>query len=168
MNKTNGRRFTQRIFSILPLLLSLCWSNHGIGDTIALPDIGGSDQTILTPQREREIGEAIMQELRRKHAILEGPEVEAYIQGLGHRLASNSDDPHQRFTFFTVKDYGINAFAAPGGYVGVNAGLILAAETESELAAVLAHEIAHVTQRHITRSYAAMDRLAIPSIAAMA
>ncbi len=72
-----------------------------------------------------------------------------------------------RFTFFAVKDSGINAFALPGGFIGVNAGLVTATRNESELAGVLAHEIAHVTQRHIARSVQNAGRANLASAAAI-
>ncbi|HIE72507.1 MAG TPA: M48 family peptidase, partial [Planctomycetes bacterium] len=71
------------------------------------------------------------------------------------------------FDFFIVDDPAINAFALPGGYIGVNVGLLLASETESELAGVLAHEVAHVTQRHIARSIYDTQRSSVLNIAAM-
>ncbi|MDX1515133.1 MAG: M48 family metalloprotease, partial [Gammaproteobacteria bacterium] len=95
----------------------------------------------------------------------EDAEVEQFIQSIGYRIVSASDEQNVGFTFFVVADGEINAFAAPGGYIGVNSGLILASETESELAAVLAHEIAHVTQRHIARAVALADRSNIPALA---
>ena len=79
------------------------------------------------------------------------PEVNDYLNELGHRLIAASKDVKTDFEFFAVPDAGINAFALPGGYVGVNTGLILLCQTESELASVLAHEITHVTQHHVAR-----------------
>jgi predicted Zn-dependent protease len=100
--------------------------------------------------------------------LVEDLEVAEYVRALGRRVAGHSDDPSASFTFFAIDQPAINAFAAPGGYVAVNTGLIRATETESELAAVLAHEIAHVTQRHIARRFEAMERMTIPTIAALA
>jgi predicted Zn-dependent protease len=99
---------------------------------------------------------------------VEDLEVAEYVRALGRRVAGHSDDPSASFTFFVIDQPAINAFAAPGGYVAVNTGLIRATETESELAAVMAHEIAHVTQRHIARRFEAMERMTIPTIAALA
>ena len=86
---------------------------------------------------------------------------------MGHRLSSGAQEGNRRFTFFVFKDTGINASAFPGGFIGVNAGLILEAHTESELAGVLAHEISHVTQRHLARSLLAQSKSSIVSTAAM-
>ena len=137
-------------------------------DRIELPDIGASSRTVLSSQREQAIGEALMRALRRDAVILEDPEVETYLQGLGQRVVAHSDGGPERFTFFVVQDPRINAFAAPGGYVAVHTGLILATESESELAAVLAHEVAHVTQGHIARRFEAASQMTIPTLAALA
>lgn len=127
-------------------------------DELRLPEIGDSSGTVVSPDQERAIGESLMRRLRQALLIVDDPLVESYIESLGYRLASASDRPGEPFDFFVVKDPQINAFAAPGGYVGVNSGLILTSESESELAAVLAHEITHVTQRHMARTYEAAGR----------
>jgi predicted Zn-dependent protease len=96
------------------------------------------------------------------------PEVIEYINHLGYRLVANSDSPGQDFQFFVLINPTINAFAFPGGYVGVHSGLILESDNESMLAGVLSHEVAHVTQRHIARVIAAQNKARIGSLAAMA
>lgn len=132
-----------------------------------LPDIGSPAQAMLTLEEEYQIGRMIVRGLRDQDQLLEDPEVAEYIRSLGLRLSSQAHDGSQRFNFFMVKDSGINAFALPGGFIGVNAGLLLETKNESELAGVLAHEIAHVTQRHIARSIAAQSRSSLVSTAAM-
>ena len=116
-----------------------------------LPDLGESAQSELSPQMERRIGESIMRDIRHDPAYFDDPEVAGYIGQLGARLAAASPEARQDFEFFVVRDATLNAFAMPGGFVGVHTGLILAAQSESELAGVLAHEISHVTQRHLAR-----------------
>ena len=106
-----------------------------------------------------------MREVRSRLTIVGDPQVEQYVQALGYRLAAASGSRNPGFTFFVVEDESVNAFAAPGGFVGVNSGLILATRTESELASVLAHEIAHVTQRHIAQAVADADRTNLPVLA---
>jgi len=133
-----------------------------------LPDLGESSQTIFTPQIERKVGEAIMRDIRSDPAFLDDPEITGYLNDLGYRLAAASPNNRQDFTFFAVRDNTLNAFALPGGYIGVHSGLLLASQSESELAGVLAHEIAHVTQRHIARLVAQDSRNSIVSIAALA
>ena len=117
-----------------------------------LPDLGEVAQADFSPQVEKRVGEAIMRDVRlREPSYLDDPEVESYLNKLGRRLASNSEEARQEFEFFALRDTTLNAFALPGGFIGVHSGLILAAQSESELAGVLAHEVSHVTQRHIAR-----------------
>jgi predicted Zn-dependent protease len=132
-----------------------------------LPDIGNPAGTTLSLADEYKIGLMIVRGLRDAGQIVEDPEVNEYIQAVGDRLASQAHEGGRRFTFFVVKDAGINAFALPGGFIGVNAGLVTATRNESELAGVLAHEIAHVTQRHIARSVQDAGRTGLASAAAV-
>ncbi len=132
-----------------------------------LPDMGSPAQAIITLEDEYRIGRMIVRGLRDSDQILDDPEVADYIQSVGLKLASQAQEGHQNFDFFVVKDDAINAFALPGGFVGVNAGLFLETKNEGELASVLAHEIAHVSQRHIARSIAEQSRSGIVSTAAM-
>jgi predicted Zn-dependent protease len=133
-----------------------------------LPDLGDVSQTALSPVQERKLGEGIMGQIRSNPAYLDDPEVTDYLDALGYRLVANSPDAAAPFEFFAIEDSSINAFALPGGFVGVHSGLLLAAQSESELASVLAHEIAHVTQRHIARLIAAQQRAGLASMAALA
>lgn len=135
--------------------------------TLDLPDIGDSTGTLLSPEFERRLGQAFLNQVRRHTSIQDDPEVETYIQSIGYRLVANSDDNDRQFTFFVINDSLINAFAAPGGIVGVNAGVILNSATESELAAVMAHEVAHVTQKHMARGAEAQSKMSVPMMAAM-
>jgi predicted Zn-dependent protease len=133
-----------------------------------LPDLGGGEAG-LPPQVERRIGEAIMREIRfREPNYLDDPEITDYLGNLGARLAQHSAGARQDFEFFAMRDHTINAFALPGGFVGVHTGLLTAAESESEVASVLAHEIAHVTQRHIARMLGQQQQLQLPVLAALA
>ncbi|MFM7384982.1 MAG: M48 family metalloprotease [Betaproteobacteria bacterium] len=116
----------------------------------ALPALGDPSSESLSPSTERKLGESIMRDIRRSQAGDEDLDVIAYLEALGRRLIDASKSG-QDFEFFLVRDSSLNAFALPGGFIGVHAGLIAAAESESELAGVLAHEIGHVTQRHIAR-----------------
>ncbi|MDO9169621.1 MAG: M48 family metalloprotease [Methylobacter sp.] len=133
---------------------------------IELPDMGDSSGTLISPAEEKEFGEAFFRSLHSQIAINQDAEIQQYIQTIGERLVVNSDAPGNPFHFFVVMENNINAFAGPGGYIGVNSGLILITEAESELASVMAHEIAHVTQRHLYRAYEAASRLSIPTAAA--
>ncbi len=133
-----------------------------------LPELGDESQALFTPIQERKLGESVVRQIRAAGAYLEDPEVNDYLNELGHRLVAASQDAKQDFEFFAINDPTINAFALPGGYVGVHTGLILLAQSESELAAVLAHEITHVTQHHFTRSMAGQQRSLLYSLAALA
>ena len=141
---------------------------------VDLPDLGDVGTSDLSTAAERRIGDEIIREILWKDAAyLDDPEIEEYVNRLGHRLVAASDKPLQDFDFFVIKDPTLNAFALPGGHVGVHSGLILAAQSESELASVLGHEIAHVTQRHIAQivgkqSQAGMAMLASLLIAVLA
>lgn len=133
-----------------------------------LPELGEVSSEALSIATEKRIGQQIMQQIRqREAAYLEDHDVEAYLNHLGGRLAGFSHDPGFGFEFFAINDPSINAFAMPGGYIGVHTGLILSAQSESELAGVLAHEVSHVTQRHIARQLFQSKRISIASMVAM-
>jgi predicted Zn-dependent protease len=135
----------------------------------ALPDLGSAGDVVLTPQVERRIGENVVRDIRfRDPAYLDDPEVVDYLAALGGKLTQANPAARQDFEFFAMRDHTINAFALPGGFVGVHTGLITAAETESELAGVLAHEIGHVTQRHIARMLGQQQQMQLPVMAALA
>ncbi|HUF82629.1 MAG TPA: M48 family metalloprotease [Burkholderiales bacterium] len=133
-----------------------------------LPDLGDVSQGGFSPLQERRLGESIMSEIRADRTYYDDAEATDYITHLGNRLASRSLDSRQDFDFFLIRDAQINAFALPGGFIGINTGLILASQRESELASVVAHEIAHVTQRHIARMIAQQKQSTIASLAALA
>ncbi len=134
----------------------------------ALPELGDSASAALPPQLERRVGEQAMRDIRQRDPhFLDDPEITEYINNLGRRLVAAAPDARLDFEFFLVQDSTINAFAMPGGFVGVHTGLILAAQTESELAGVLAHEIAHVTQHHMARMLGQQQQMSIPTIAAL-
>ncbi len=133
-----------------------------------LPDLGEASQSGFSPQTERRIGEAIMVDVRHDRSLVDDTELTDYLNNLGYRLVASSAENRQDFEFFVLRDNTLNAFALPGGFIGVHTGLILAAQSESELAAVLGHEIAHVTQRHLARIIAKQEQSAITSLAALA
>jgi len=117
-----------------------------------LPELGEASRSDLPPHMERRIGESIVRDIRlREPAYIDDVEIAAYLNSLGARLTAAMPEAGQSFEFFALRDATLNAFALPGGYIGVHSGLILAAQSESELAGVLSHEIAHVTQKHLAR-----------------
>ena len=139
-----------------------------------LPDLGDASQEMISPTQERQIGEQSMYQIRADKTYLDDAEIADYLNQLGSLLVANSPEPAMEFEFFAINDNSINAFAMPGGFVGVNTGLILLAENESELASVLSHEISHVTQHHFARmisgqkydSLAALATIAVAILAA--
>jgi len=153
-----------RLFVFL-VLATACGTAAAQGSD--LPDFGSSADSIITRSQEAQLGRSVVAQLRNAGAVMDDPLLTEYIQGVGARLAGHASDGQQDFEFFIVDDAAINAFALPGGYIGVNAGLILTSESESELAGVLAHEVAHVTQRHIARSIYDSQRSGMLNIATM-
>lgn len=124
---------------------------------IDLPDLGDNADTALSMADEAKLGRDFMRAMMDAGDVLDDPEATAYINDLGHRLSSQVRMPGLRLTYFVVNDKAINAFAMPGGYIGINEGLILTTQSEGELASVVGHETAHVTQRHMARMKAAND-----------
>ncbi len=134
---------------------------------VELPDIGASADRLVSPEEESRYGESMLREFRRQNLVLEDPLVADYLRSLGYRLVAQSERQADDFTFFMVRSNEINAFAAPGGYIGVNVGLIHEFQSESELAAVLGHEIAHISQRHLVRAWESMQKATLPIALAM-
>lgn len=147
---------------IVPILLCLFPVQAG-----ELPELGNSSGAILTPAQEFELGYSVIKELKAHQKLNDDVVVNEYLQGIGYRLVATQGISTAPYHFFLVNDRSVNAFALPGGFVGINTGLILSTETESELASVLAHEVAHVQQRHIARMYEHMGRVRLSTIAGM-
>jgi predicted Zn-dependent protease len=133
-----------------------------------LPELGDASQTVLSLRDEEKIAHQILKQVATSEDVLDDAEVTDYLQALGTRLGESSPDRQQRFYFFVVQDKTINAFAMPGGVIGVHTGLFMAANSESELASVLGHEIGHVTQHHLARMLASQKYDMFKNIAATA
>jgi len=142
-----------RAMNFRPLLLALLLAVRApCALAEGLPDLGEASRSDLSPQMERRIGESIVRDIRlREPAYIDDVEINAYLNALGARLSAAMPEAGQSFEFFALRDATLNAFALPGGFIGVHSGLLLAAQSESELAGVLSHEIAHVTQKHLAR-----------------
>ena len=136
-------------------------------EKIRLPDMGSPADAVLSRSDEARLGRQIMVSVRASGQVVEDPLINEYINEVGSRIAAQSNDGNHSFTFFVIDDPAINAFALPGGYIGVHTGLIEASRNEHELAGVMAHEVAHVTQRHIARAIHASQRQSIISTALM-
>ncbi|MFM2408684.1 MAG: hypothetical protein RL358_1426 [Pseudomonadota bacterium] len=150
----------------ITLVLLLCFSP--LASSEGLPDLGDVSQTSLSPAQERQIGQQSMLQIRASRQFLDDPEVNDYLNQLGSKLVEFSGEPSLGFEFFAMNDEAVNAFAMPGGFVGVNVGLLLITQSESELASVLGHEIAHVTQHHYARLLNGTKGDGLASMAAIA
>lgn len=134
-------------------------------ENIALPDIGASAGSVITPAEERRLGRQFMNSIRNNMPVVDDPLLSEYVERLGSKLSAKADRGARSFQFFMIEEPVINAFAGPGGYIGIYSGLILATESESELASVVAHEIAHVTQDHLMRAFESASQMSAPMAA---
>jgi len=160
----------------LAALLALLTAAAPVSAQVRLPSLGESASADLSVGAERRLGEQIMREARRDPEFLDDPVLQEYLLQLwdplvaAARQVGNIDaDTDQAFAWeaFLVKDRSVNAFALPGGFVGMHLGLIAITSTPDQLASVLAHELSHVTQRHIARSIAPSQQASLVSIAAI-
>ena len=135
---------------------------------VGLPSMGAASSAELSPMLERSLGEAIMSQGRRDPTYVDDTELSQYLTTMGRKLAAYSPGAVPEVEMFGVRDPEINAFAMPGGFIGVNTGLIVASASESELAAVLAHEIGHVVQRHIARGMTQQNQNSMVMLASLA
>jgi predicted Zn-dependent protease len=124
------------------------FKNYGGQD---LPELGSPANAAISIEDEYHAGLQFVNEIRKAGVILTDPEVSQYAQEIGHSLSSHAEEGQHQFYYFVIRDPEINASAIPGGFVIINSGLITSTRNENELAGVLAHETAHVTQRHIVR-----------------
>jgi beta-barrel assembly-enhancing protease len=132
-----------------------------------LPDLGSPSATLISKSDEYQIGAMAAKQVRDQGVMIEDPEATEYLQTIGAKLGAQTPDGSRGWQFFMLRDSEVNASAILGGFVFVNYGLLLATRNESELAGVLAHELAHVTQHHTARAVHAQSQQAITSAAAM-
>lgn len=160
----------RRTLASLAAGLALALGSTGVAPAQAgreLPGIGSSAEDVFSAAEESEYGAMVFRELRHYGYLLEDPQLVGFLDSVGHRLVAQDPDPIHDFTFFFIRTTDINAASWPGAYISINAGLMLTAESESELAAVMAHEIAHTTQRHIARMIEKQQRDQLPLMLAM-
>jgi beta-barrel assembly-enhancing protease len=131
----------------LPMLLCIAFTSKA-----ELPVLGDPTQQAFSPADETLMGKKFYLTLKANLNFINDLEINSYINTLGKKLISHSDNPDKKFRFFILNINNINAFAGPDAYLGFNTGLIIAAKNESEFAGVMAHEISHVTQRHLARA----------------
>jgi len=110
-----------------------------------------SDLNLVSAQQEAEISQQLAREIESKQRMMRDPEVEGYVQDLGNRLVGALRQPVFRYQFRVVADRAVNAFGIGGGRIYVNAGLLAVADSEGQVAAVLAHEIGHQVRRHVAK-----------------
>lgn len=128
---------------------------------------GGTAQASLTLEEEKKLGREFYEKLEKGNALLQNERANAFVGGIGERILAHSEKVPFEFKFSIIRSSAINAFATPGGYVYVNQGLINLVENESELAGVIAHEIAHVNGRHIAEIISRSQKLSISALAAI-
>lgn len=149
------------------MILLLCLAPAVLAD--GLPELGDLSRIDFSPAMEQRTGESIMRDIRlHEPGYISDPEINGYLNHLGSRLLNQSSEARQNFEFFALRDPSLNAFAMPGGYIGVHTGLITATRSESELASVLAHEISHVTQHHLARQISSQSQGQLPMLLALA
>jgi predicted Zn-dependent protease len=132
-----------------------------------LPSLGDASSAIVSPQQEHQLGRAWLSLLRGQIRQLSDPQLKDFVESSVYRLGETSELRDRRLEFVLLDSPQINAFAAPGGIIGVNGGLFLYAQTEAEYASVMTHELAHLSQRHFARGMEAQQRMQLPMMAAM-
>ncbi len=156
-----------KILIICYFVLLTTSSQYSFANDFDLPDLGTPSDSVLSPVKEKEIRDEIINQIYEFNLVITDPIIADYIEQLGYKLAAKSENPASPFDFFMVNANVVNASAYPGGLIVVYAGLFLKSDSESELAGVVAHEIAHVTQRHMSRAYANAKKNTIPTILGM-
>ncbi len=149
--------------SAIFLILLVSAPKISLSQEIATPDLGDPYANILTLEEEKIIGFSAYKGLQRYNYIVNDPLVASYVKYLGNLLTRQTLDERRDYNFFVVKSETINAFALPGGYIGLNAGLFNLTKNEAQLVGVMAHEIAHVKLRHSAEMLANSARTSLPA-----
>ncbi len=150
-----------------PTLLTLACLFAQPGLANDLPSLGDASSALVSPQQEYQLGRAWLSLVRGQVSQLSDPQLKDFVETSVYRLGETSQVQDRRLEFVLLNSPQINAFAAPGGIIGVNGGLFLYAQTEAEYASVMAHELAHLSQRHFARGLEAQQRMQVPVMAAM-
>jgi predicted Zn-dependent protease len=161
-----NREIIKYLCSILALLLVVIPAQSQTSD-FNLPDLGDESHQVMSPLEQKQLGEGFYRQARVYMDLVNDPTLKEYLDNLGNRLIESLGLPKDSFTFFLINDNTVNAFAVPGGYIGVHTGLLLTAANEAEVASVLGHEIAHVTQQHIPRMVSAQKQNMLPNLATL-
>ncbi|WP_293747752.1 M48 family metalloprotease [uncultured Paraglaciecola sp.] len=155
------------VFSALIIVFLGTMSVSAVNKKNDLPEIGVVASSAISLDKEVLIGDILMRQLRGQAPVINDPLLDEYIQDIGNRLVAQADNVKFPYKFFIINSPDINAFAFFGGHIGIHSGLIFNARNESELASVLAHEVSHVTQRHIARSMEARQKSSPLQIASL-
>lgn len=151
---------------LLTLAVATLSASVAAQQQVRLPDMGSTTTRVLTPEQEQTFAQDFERFLRANNLLIEDPLIRDYFNDMGFRLVSFSSRSKAPFSFFVIREPSINAFAAPAGVIGLHSGLILAAHTEAEVAGVVAHEIAHITQDHLARAMEAQQATSLPTMLA--
>lgn len=151
---------------LLAGVLALTSFSVAAQSSVRLPEMGSTTTRVLSPEQERTFAEDFERFLRANNLLIEDPMIRDYFKDMGFRIVSFSSRSNAPFSFFVIREPSINAFAAPAGVIGMHSGLILAAHTEAEVAGVMAHEVAHVTQDHLARAMEAQQATSLPTMLA--
>jgi len=161
------RRILKRLFSASALVFSLVLATLGRADDIELPELGDASSGAVSPVQEKRLGQMWLAMFRNQVSTDDDPLLTDYLEHLVYRLATHSDLKEAPANVVVVENKTLNAFAVPGGVVGIHNGLLLSAKHEDELASVIAHELAHLSQRHFARGVEEAKRNSIPSMLAL-
>ncbi len=160
-------RFPALIRVTATWLLGLMMSGAALGANLNLPELGDPGAGIITPSQEYELGQKWMRAYRAQVPTSSDPFLQSYLEELVTRLSTYSDLKDPRLDVLVVENPTLNAFAVPGGVVGIHTGLFLYANTEEQLASVVAHELGHLSQRHFARTVQEQKENAVKTMAAM-
>ena len=167
MNVTSSLRLRSRRCLAAMLLPPLAWMPLAMAQPVGLPSLGDATAQALSPRVEQRLGDALMAEGRRDPTYIADPAIRQYLTQMANRLAQHVAGGPPSLQVFSIRDPAINAFAMPGGYIGVHSGLVVSTAGESELAGVVAHEIAHVSQRHVARGLAQQGQSSVMMLGLM-
>ena len=149
------------IYSLILSILCISYDNNSFANNILIPKIGDTSSKFMSISQEKKLGDIIYSQILGSFNLINDPIVTSYIQMLGNRLLMSNNSSSIKYRFLVVNHPSINAFATPGGVIVINSGVILKTNSEAELASVLAHEIAHVKARHLSRMHEASSKVDI-------
>ena len=152
---------------LFAVLLAASTTGAGAAQEQNLPQFGDTTSAIISLSEERVLGQQFLRSLYAQAPRVEDPLMQSYLEHLIYRLASHSQLEDRRLDLVVIDDTALNAFAAPGGIIGVNLGLFLVGETENEISSILAHELAHLSQRHFARGQEAGRGASLKNLAGL-